>query len=77
MFKGALVAKGQKAMQNANKMIENYQERDLGQRVVNILFMICNLSQTDKLLFPATVDNITCLLMNDVDTQKLALKEKK
>ena len=27
MFKGALVAKGQKAMQNANKMIENYQER--------------------------------------------------
>lgn len=76
MFKGALVAKGQKAMQNANIMIENYQERDFGQRVVNILFMICNLSQTDKLLFPATVDNITCLLMNDVDTQKLVLKGK-
>lgn len=76
MFKGALVAKGQKAIQNANKMIEGCNEKEFGQRVVNILFMICNLSQTDKLLFPATIDNITCLLMSDVDTQKLALKEK-
>lgn len=76
MFKGALVAKGQKSIQNANRMIEKYEDRDFGQRIVNILFMICNLSQNDKLLFPATVDNITCLLMNDVDTQKLALKER-
>ena len=76
MFKGALVAKGQKAIHNANKMIDSYEDKAFGQRIVNILFMICNLSQTDKLLFPATVDNITCLLMSDVDTQKLALKEK-
>lgn len=75
MFKGALVAKGQKAMKNANEMIQVYEDKVFGQQVVNTLFMICNLSQTDRLLFPATVDNITTLLMKDVDTQKLALKE--
>lgn len=75
MFKGALVAKGQRAIRNANNVIAEYSDKEMGQRAVNILFMVCNLSQNDKLLFPATVDNITCLLMNDVDTQKLTLKE--
>ena len=40
MFKGALVAKGQKAIHNANKMIDSYEDKAFGQRIVNILFMI-------------------------------------
>lgn len=68
------MAKGQRSIQKANDMIQEYSDRAFGQRVVNILFMICNLSETDRLIFPATVDNITCLLMSDVDAQKLSLK---
>lgn len=74
MFQGSLMAKGQRSIQKANDMIQEYSDRAFGQRVVNILFMICNLSETDRLIFPATVDNITCLLMSDVDAQKLSLK---
>ena len=73
MFQGSLMAKGQRSIQKANDMIQEYSDRAFGQRVVNILFMICNLSETDRLIFPATVDNITCLLMSDVDAQKLSL----
>lgn len=74
MFQGSLMAKGQRSIQKANDMIVECNNRAFGQRVVNILFMICNLSETDRLIFPATVDNITCLLMSDVDAQKLSLK---
>jgi|WetSurMetagenome_2_1015567.scaffolds.fasta_scaffold00327_8 hypothetical protein len=74
MFQGSLIARGQRAIQKANDMIHEFNNSDFGQRIVNILFMICNMSDTDRLIFPATVDNITCLLMNDVDTQKLLLK---
>lgn len=74
MFQGSLMAKGQRSIRKANDMIQEYSDRAFGQRVVNILFMICNLSETDRLIFPATVDNITCLLMSDVDAQKLSLK---
>lgn len=45
-------------------------------RVANVLFMVCNISATDKLLFPASIDNITTLLINDVDTPRLNIKDK-
>lgn len=74
MFQGSLMNLGQRAIRNANEIIREYKKTDFGQRVVNILFMICYLSETDKLQFPATVENITNLLMTDVDTQKLSIK---
>lgn len=74
MFQGSLMNLGQRAIQNANGIIQEYKNPKFGQRVVNILFMICYLSETDKIVFPATVENITNLLMTDVDTQKLSLK---
>ncbi len=74
MFQGSLMNLGQRAIQNANSIIQEYKNPNFGQRVVNILFMICYLSDTDRILFPATVENITNLLMTDVDTQKLSLK---
>ena len=36
--------------------------------------MICNISQTDKLVFPATVDNVTSLLVNNMETPRLTIK---
>lgn len=73
MFEGALMASGQRAINNATNMIQEYGDTDFAQRVVNVLFMICNLSAAEKLLFPATEDNIVTLLMEDVDTNKAEL----
>ena len=75
MFEEGLQARGQKAVDNAIRMARTY-ERDpkLAIRVVNVLFMICNISQTDKLVFPATIDNVTSLLVNNMDTPRLTIK---
>lgn len=79
MFEEGLQARGQKARQNAIDMARTYQtdrpERtQLALRVANVLFMICNISQTDQLLFPATIDNVTTLLVNDMETPRLTIK---
>lgn len=75
MFEEGLQARGQKAVNNAKSMAFIY-DRDpkLALRVANVLFMICNISDTDKLVFPANIDNITSLLVNDVDTPRLTVK---
>ncbi len=73
MFEGSLMASGQRAIGNANAMIKEYSDGEFAQRVVYILFMICNLSAPDKLLFPATQEHIVTLLMQDVDTNKAEL----
>ena len=75
MFEEGLQARGQKAVDNAIRMARTY-ERDprLAIRVVNVLFMICNISQTDKLVFPATIDNVTSLLVNNMETPRLTIK---
>lgn len=76
MFETGLQARGQKAVLNAENMAREYQpDPKFARRVVNVLFMICNISDTDKLLFPATVQNITTLLLNDFTTPFLTLKE--
>ena len=76
MFETGLQARGQNAIKNADKMAEEYPgNKRLAKRVVNVLFMICNISDTDKLTFPATLQNITTLLLNDFTTPFLTLKE--
>ena len=77
MFEGELTHRGQHAIKNANEMIKTYCDGDpaFGKRVVNLLFMICNLSQNDQLLFPATLDNILTLMLEDVDAQKATLRQ--
>jgi len=79
MFEEGLQARGQKAVENAIRMARTYctdkpEQTALAVRVANILFMICNISQTDQLLFPATVDNVTSLLVNKMDTPRLTIK---
>lgn len=75
MFEEGLQARGQKAVNNALDIAKTY-DRDpkLAKRVANILFMICNISQTDQLLFPASVDNVTSLLVNDMTIPRLTIK---
>lgn len=73
MFEDSLMASGQRAISNANLMIKEYEDPSFAQRVVNVLFMICNLTAAEKLLFPATKEHIVTLLMEDVDTSKAEL----
>ena len=76
MFEEGLQARGHKAVTNATDMAKKY-DRDprLAKRIANILFMICNISQTDQLVFPATIDNITSLLVNDMETPRQTVKQ--
>ena len=76
MFEAGLKHDGQKAIRNANQIISTYEDRAFGQRVVNLLFMICNISDTNKLLFPATLSNIVTLMMTEIDQSRLNLTEK-
>ena len=76
MFEEGLQARGQKAIENAERVIKEYRDPDFGKRVVNVLFMICNLKPTDKLQFPASMQNITVLMLNSLDTPKLTLQDK-
>lgn len=76
MFEAGLKNAGQKAIRNANEIIKEYDEKDFGQRVLRVLFMLCNLDPVNQKVFPATVDNIVTLLMTNVDENKLALKTK-
>ncbi len=72
-----LINKGTNAISTAESVIETYPNGvDFGRRVVRILFMICNLSDSDKAVFSATSANIVTLLMQDVDTQKQVLVDK-
>ncbi len=79
MFEEGLQARGQKAVDNALRMARTYQtdkpeKTRLAIRVANVLFMVCNISQTDQLNFPATVDNVTSLLVNNMETPRLTIK---
>ena len=79
MFEEGLQARGQKAVDNALRMARTYQtdrpeKTRLAIRVANVLFMVCNISQNDQLNFPATIDNVTTLLVNDMETPRLTIK---
>lgn len=79
MFEEGLQARGQKAVDNALRMARTYQtdrpdRTRLAIRVANVLFMVCNISQNDQLNFPATLDNVTTLLVNDMETPRLTIK---
>lgn len=43
-------------------------------RVINVLFMVSNLEEAISISFPATVENISMLLLNDVKTVKADLQ---
>ncbi len=50
-------------------------ENSFAKRVVYALFMISNLSDEKKIIFPTNLDNLTVLLMNQPDINKLELQK--
>lgn len=76
-FEGSLTIVGQQAISNALEAIKAYpKDKAFGLRVVNALFMICHMAEPDKVVFPATIDNIVNLMMTKVDDDIRPLKEK-
>lgn len=75
MFNANLTAMGANAIRSANDAITNLPDKEFAQRVVNILFMLCNMNEADKVVFSATIPNITKLLMRDVDANKQSLMD--
>jgi len=75
MFEAGLKNAGQRAMRNANDIISAYpKDKVFGQRVLRVLFMLCNLSDIDRKVFPSTADNIVTLLMTTIDENKYQLR---
>jgi hypothetical protein len=76
MFEEGLQARGQKAITTAIDIAKKYEgDSKLALRVANILFMVCNISDNNKLYFPASIDNITSLLIKDVNIPRLTIKK--
>lgn len=50
-------------------------EKILANRVIKVLFMISNLTEDQRVNFPANVENITLLLLNNVNTVKTDLQQ--
>ena len=78
MFQGSMQHLGQRAFQNARQaleVIDDEQKQAFYRRVVNVLFMICNLKEEDKQQFSATIDNVVTLLMTKIDASKAAIKQ--
>ena len=76
MFEAGLQPLGRRARRNADSVIVKYQDVDFGKRVVDVLYMICNISENDQMLFPATIDNVVTLLITEIDQNRLELKQK-
>lgn len=74
-FSTNLTNRGAKAIENALELnyVKGY---DFAQRVVKVLFMISNLLENQRQTFPATVDNLTVLLMDQLDQNKMQLQQK-
>lgn len=76
MFEEGLMSRGQKAIENAIKMANDYTPNPtLAKRVANVLFMVCNISDNNKLNFPANLTNLTILLVKDFTTPFLDIRD--
>ncbi len=73
MFWQNLIHKGSKAISPALEVVK---DNEFAQRVVRLLFMISNLSDKEKLNFGSTLDNLTLLMMSQIDENKLQLRNK-
>lgn len=56
--------------------IKEVQENPFARRVVNTLFMISNLGESHSVNFPANVENISLLMMDNLQTGKMELQNK-
>ena len=69
-----LTHRGRKAIDNGLNLTY-VKNNPFAERVVKTLFMISNLPQPTLLTFPSNIDNLTVLMMTDVDQNKLQLQK--
>lgn len=72
-FQQNLTIRGRRAIENAFNL-SFVKNNEFAERVVKTLFMISNLPETSKKTFPSNLENLTVLLMQDLDQNKLALQ---
>jgi hypothetical protein len=56
--------------------IDDVKNNPFARRVVNVLFMVSNLGDIQSVNFPSTIENISLLIMDAVDTPKLEMQKK-
>lgn len=73
-FHTNLTHRGSKAISNGLEL-SYVQKNEFAQRVVKCLFMISNLMESQRQTFPSTIDNMTVLLMDKLDQNKMQLQK--
>lgn len=73
-FQTNLTQRGVRAISNAFDL--TYVEMNpFAQRVVKCLFMVSNLLESQRQTFPSSIDNLTVLLMSELDQNKMQLQK--
>lgn len=74
MFQSNLTHRGAKAIENGLEL--DFTKKDpFAQRVVKALFMISNLLESQRMTFPSNIDNLTVLLMRELDQNRMQLQK--
>ena len=71
-----LTAVANAVIQNARALTTQRPDPAFATRVLNSLFMVCHLDYKDAQAFPATIGNLTSLMMTDITTSRKVLKER-
>jgi len=74
MFKTNLTHRGAKAIQNGLEL-DFVKQNPFAQRVVKVLFMVSNLLESQRMTFPSNIDNLTVLLMQELDQNRMQLQK--
>lgn len=74
MFQSNLTHRGAKAIENALEL-EFVKKDPFAQRVVKALFMVSNLLESQRMTFPSNIDNLTVLLMRELDQNRMQLQK--
>lgn len=74
-FHTNLTQRGSRAIENGLEL-PYVKENPFAQRVVKALFMISNLLEGQRQTFPSNIDNLTVLLMTELDQNRMQLQKK-
>ena len=74
MFRSNLTHRGNRAIENALEL-DYVKKSAFAQRVVKALFMISNLLESQRMTFPSNLNNLTVLLMKEIDQNRMLLQK--
>ena len=75
-LKVGLTALADSVIQNARALVAQRPDPKFAERVLNVLFMICHLNHSDAQAFPATIDNLTSLMMDGLGVSRKTMRDK-